>query len=130
MGVRKKGRRKLNYNGRLFIWYFKEEEWYLVENEEGLFAYEPLLHIISEDKKFIVTYRINQIKSECPYITSKGSEFSGTNNSLGCRQRLRTPNWNYEFITPKIVREIIEWCLNPKENLVFVDYFGREIKTT
>ena len=129
MGVRKKGRRKLNLNGRLFIWYFKEDEWNLIENGQGFLSYEPLLNIVSEDKKFIISYKPNQSKSECPYITIKGSEFSQQNDT-GCWQRVRTPDWDYEIITPKIVREIIEWCLNFKENLIFVDYFGKEIKIT
>ncbi len=59
----------------------------------------------------------------------KGSEFSQQNNT-GCWQRVRTPNWDYEIITPKIVREIIEWCLNFKENLIFVDYFGKDRLST
>lgn len=70
-----KGQRKLNYNGKIFVWYFKEDEWNLVENGESFLSYEPLLNIVSEDKKFIVSYKPNQIKSECPYIIIKGTEF-------------------------------------------------------
>ena len=44
MAVRSKGRRKITVNGRKYLWYVK------VDRDSG----EKVLHIISEDKKFIV----------------------------------------------------------------------------
>lgn len=71
-----------------------------------------------------MSYKPNQIKSEYPYIIIKGIEFSKENNSV-CWQRVRTPHWDYKIITPKIVREIVEWSLTSKDNLIIVDIFGR-----
>lgn len=51
MGVRKKYKRKIVRSNRLFYWYVEPDI-----DDEGIIK----LHIVSEDKKLIVTYEVGQ----------------------------------------------------------------------
>ncbi len=52
MAISHKQKRKILYNGKLYLWYIKRDEDY---------DWNYYLNIISEDKKTYLSYRINQI---------------------------------------------------------------------
>ncbi|MDI4643665.1 hypothetical protein [Cohnella hashimotonis] len=120
MGVAQKGKRKLEHNGRSYFWYVQQ-------NDEDFGRMS--LNIISEDKKFIVSRLIAQsVEDKTPHIVIKGSEFVGLeNHDRTGWVRVQTPTWDDRIITPGLVKTIIEWCLGPKEQLVFVDWNGNLI---
>ncbi|MCI5056183.1 MAG: hypothetical protein MRY83_08745 [Flavobacteriales bacterium] len=119
MGARSKGRRKFNYNGRQFYWYFKlTDDW--------MYSYpNPQLHVISDDKKFIVSYQPLQTK-ENRFLIIKGPEFGGLEYLHGPWRRTSIPVWEDEIITPQFIRDLLDWCFDesPKQ---LVDYRGNNI---
>ena len=108
--VRTKGRRKIAVQGRRYVWYVlsgdcDRDYWERVSsNDWGT----PFLHIISEDKRLILTIPLN---APTPYAVSKGREFQGKPTS-GCWERYIMPFELPESITPRFVAEIIEWAVS------------------
>ena len=108
--VRAKGRRKISALGRNYVWYVISGEydcdyWERVSsNNWGT----PFLHIISEDKRLILTIPLN---APTPYAVSKGREFQGKQTS-GCWERYILPFDIPESITPRFVSEVIEWAVS------------------
>ncbi|MDC0764286.1 hypothetical protein POF51_26555 [Brevibacillus sp. AG] len=120
MGVNSKGKRKLEHSGRTYYWIVQQD----IEDYGRI-----NLSIVSEDKKFIVSYHVGQsTNSETPYIVVKGIEFGGLENySRQGWVRIQTPSWEDSFITPGLVKTIIDWCLLRKDRLTFVDWEGNLI---
>lgn len=119
MGVNKKNKRRLVYSKRVFYW--------RVQQDAEDFGHINL-QIVSEDKKFIVTYRADQSKqNRSSFIVIQGTEFEGLNNFKKGWTRVLTPKWEDELITPGLVRRIIEWCFSHKEGLVLIDWQGNII---
>ncbi|UKS27506.1 hypothetical protein LOZ80_00700 [Paenibacillus sp. HWE-109] len=120
MGVNSEGRRKLEYSGQRYYWNVQEDD-----EDYGRIN----LNIVSEDKKLIVSYHVAQSDHDkIPHIVIQGKEFGGLENHY--RQgwvRVQTPIWDDRIITPRLVRTIIEWCLLPKDQLIFVDWEGNLI---
>lgn len=116
-GVNKKGRRKFVHGEKNYFWYVKEDD-----EDYGRIK----LFIVSEDKKFNVSYEAGQSKrDQMPFIVVIGLEFGGLEN--GGRNgwvRIQTPSWDDDVITPGLVKIIIEWSLMDKENLILVDWAG------
>ena len=108
--VKTKGRRKIAVQGRCYVWYVlsgdcDRDYWERVSsNDWGT----PFLHIISEDKRLILTIPLN---SPTPYTVSKGREFQGKPTS-GCWERYIMPFELPESVTPRFVAEIIEWAVS------------------
>ena len=108
--VRAKGRRKISVLGRHYVWYVLSGEndrdyWERVSsNDWGT----PFLHIISEDKRLILTIPLN---APTPYAVSKGRKFQGKPTS-GCWERYTLPFDIPESITPRFVSEVIEWAVS------------------
>jgi hypothetical protein len=105
MGVAKKYRRKIEIQGRGFLWYVREDLDWLAHSGCSI-----ALSIISEDKQLIISYGIGQAETHC-HLVSLGQEFFklAPHNSSGYR-RVRCPQWEKDgAITPEIVRQIIEW---------------------
>ena len=100
MGVKTKGRRKIVVNDTQYIWYVSD-------NYDGCGF---VLNILSQDKKFIVKYQLSQPNGE-EYLVVLGSRFAGADTG-GSWCRFLCPKWGGENITPKDVRNIIEWCLD------------------
>lgn len=121
MGVSKKNKRKLIYNKKVFYW--------RVQQDDEDFGYNNLL-IVSEDKRFVVSYRVCQSKQQRdPFIVIQGSEFEGLKASEKGWKRVLTPKWEDEIITPGLVKKIIEWCLSQKNELIYVDWQGNFIQS-
>ena len=119
MGASKKGKRKMIYKDREFYWYMNfTEDWECSHNL-------PQLNVVSEDKKFLISYQPQQ-KNDNPYIIIKGTEFIGLEN-LGTWERVKTPNWQVEKITPEFVRTLIDWCFDENKEIILVDWLGKII---
>jgi hypothetical protein len=104
MGVRTKGRRKLDIDGRLYVWWIHEDP-------DGA---GPVLHVVSKDKKLIVMYALCQPKGE-DYVVVLGSEFAGAETG-GVWRRFRSPSWVEDgAVSPRTVRDLIKWCQTDTE---------------
>ena len=104
--VKTKGRRKIVVQGRRYVWYVLAGDydyWHRVESNDRA---TPLLHIISEDKRLILTLPLNAPE---PYAVSKGREFQGKPAS-GCWERYLLPFGLPKSVTPRFVAEVIEWA--------------------
>jgi hypothetical protein len=111
--VRKKGRRRIDVNGRLFFWYVCDDP----------DAADMVLHVISEDKGFIVQYHLEQ--SGEPLLIVLGHDFPGVPDAGGCWLRFRCPRRETSsVVTPGGVRRLIEWCLSANKELIEVDWRG------
>ena len=104
MGVRTKGRRKIVVDGQEYVWY-------VAENYDGP---GNVLHLASHDKKLAVMYPIyDEIKQQ--YIVILGERFAGAETG-GTWKRFVCPEFDSEgIVTPKHVRELILWCMDPEE---------------
>ncbi|WP_347380728.1 hypothetical protein [Paenibacillus pabuli] len=72
MGVNTKGKRKIVHGGRSYYWYDKEDD-----EDYGRIK----LFIVTDDKKFIVSYEVDQSQKErIPFIVIIGIEFAGLEN--------------------------------------------------
>lgn len=121
MAISKKGKRKLIVKDREFYWYMKlTDDW--------MYSYSiPQLHVLSADKKFLISYQPGQ-QNENPFLIIKGRGFKGVKDSGGSWIRVKTPKWNDEQITPGFVAELIAWCYNEDKEIVLVDYLGKIIE--
>lgn len=120
MGVAKKGRRKIVRNGRTYYW------------RVGMDCHEDdrfYLSIVSEDKHFIVSYMLKQKNQTLPFsplhplIIVKGRQFKERTDVGGCWKRFLVPAWDDQVVTPRLVGEIIDWCML-KGNVQEVDFRG------
>jgi hypothetical protein len=99
MSVRKKGRHKLDVEGRAFVWYVKQDD--------DSNAY--ILYVLSDDKRFFVKYML-QAQDARRYLIVVGKEFGRVPGTGNCWRRFRCPAWeNNGLITPSSVRKLIDW---------------------
>lgn len=121
--VRTKKRRKIVCGGKNYVWYVLagDRDYFdrVLSNEWET----PFLHIISEDKKLILTVPLNAPK---PYAVSKGAVFQSKPTS-GRWERYLMPFELPESVTPRFVAEIIEWASAARNNAVGVEYDGQDI---
>ncbi|WP_226383694.1 hypothetical protein [Paenibacillus massiliensis] len=94
-------------------------------DDEGIIK----LHIVSENKKLLVTYEVGQysIKNKTPIIVIIGEEFVGCEKDYIGWRRVLAPTWNDEIITPKLIGEIIDWCLLEDKEIQIVNWEGEII---
>src|SRR5947209_3185842 len=119
MAVRKKGRRRIEVCGRHFVWYVCEDP----------DSADTVLHVASEDKRFIVTYHLNQ--PDPPFLIVLGKEFPSVPGTGGVWRRFLCPAWEHESVmTPGGVRRLIEWCLAPGRSEVIEVNWRRELIAT
>lgn len=120
MGISKKGLRKIVRNNQVFYWCVKNDD----DENDRLY-----LAIKSDDKKFEVSYMLNQKGTESafsqqnPFIIVEGKEFKCLDNLGHGWERFLVPNWNDEIVTPALVAEIIDWCFVAEE-VTSVNYQG------
>ncbi|MBU5353872.1 hypothetical protein ACN9MH_07640 [Paenibacillus silvae] len=118
MGVQKKYKRKIVRANRLFYWYVKPDF-----DDEGVMK----LHIVSEDKKFIVSYEIGQCsrgQQASPILVILGKEFEGWTEDYIGHRRVLTPSWNDEIVTPGLIGQIMDWCLSKDKKIRSVNWKG------
>lgn len=117
LAVAKKHKRKIVIDGQLYFWSVREDFEHI---DVGT---DKTLTIVSDDKKFLVKYPLDQ-KGWQNFIVVLGGQFGGGGEFGGCWKRVICPKWETtEAITPKTVRDVIVWSLSHKAN-VFVDYMG------
>ncbi len=123
MAVRKKKRRAIMCGGKKYVWYVLAGDRDYWDHLLGNNWETPFLHIISEDKKLILTIPLNAPK---PYAVSKGAVFQGKTTS-GCWERYLLPFDMPEIVTPRFVSEIIDWAVGSDSGAAKVEYDGRDI---
>ena len=117
MGVATKGRRKIDVNGRRFVWHVCEDE-----DSPGL-----VLHVASQDKRLLVHYHLGQPEGQ-RVVTVIGPEFGGVPDAGGCHRRFLCPSWEVGGrVAPAAVRRLVLWCLSDVEERVERDWTGRLI---
>lgn len=100
MGVRKKGRRKIVCNGKIYIWYVNLD-------------YDSpycVLNIVSEDKTLILQTPLNMTT---PYVIVKGNVFQKKKTD-GIWHRYLLPFDVPDIVTPKFVFKLISWSTQVK----------------
>jgi len=116
MTISAKGRRRIDVNGRSYLWWVAECE--------DDFVGAGALRVVSTDKKFLVRYGVVQ-PEESRHIVVIGSEFRGLPNLGGRWRRFRCPQFGtFESVTPKDVADLIRWCISPGESVTEIDYRG------
>lgn len=120
MGVATKGRRKIDVNGRRFVWYVCEDE----------DSADLVLHVASQDKRLLVRYHLGQPEGG-RVVLVVGPEFGGVPDAGGCHRRFLCPQWEDDGrVTPAAVRRLVLWCQSDGEDRVERDWMGRLITRT
>lgn len=112
MGVRKKGRRKINVGGKEYIWYV----------EMDYDSPYHILHIVSNDKQLILACPID---TETAYLINKGKVFQNKSSS-GYWSRYLLPFDIPESVTPSFVSKVIDWAIQDV-NTEIVKWNGKNI---
>ncbi|MGV3658650.1 MAG: hypothetical protein ACO1TE_00645 [Prosthecobacter sp.] len=99
MGVAAKHRRKITVGDERYLWYVAEED-----------AAGMVLNVISADKRLMVKFQLDQPVGE-EYIVILGRRFAGAQTGSGW-SRFRCPRFAELAITPQIVRDLVDWCLD------------------
>ncbi len=112
MAVSTKGKRKVNVQGRQYLWHVTDVNQPAVPEEGFVRMDEParVLHIISANKRFIVHYRLPQPGEPHAILTVEGPEFP---RAPGAKQ-VKVPRWRHDakpYPTADFVRRLIGWCL-------------------
>lgn len=111
MAVSKKGKRKVNYKGRPFIWSVQEKE-KQVPAEGGFVDPNPAryLNIIATNKKFMVHYKIPNEGDEYAELRVEGQQFPRQPGA----KLVQVPRWKHDskkYPTNDFVRRLIGWCM-------------------
>ena|SRR5688572_14582848 len=119
MGLLKKRRAKLVVDGRLYLWWVCQDDGYSYPN--------VLLRVVSDDKHFAVDYSLGQAAvRQRPFVAVQGREFPRVEG--GCWRRVVCPRWSDDAtITPRFVRRLVDWCMDPEKQVVLVDWLGELI---
>ena len=112
MAVSKKGKRKVNYKGRPFIWSV-EDKAKQVPKEGGFVDPNPAryLHIIATNKKFMVHYKIPNEGDEYAELRVEGPQFPRQPGA----KLVQVPRWKHDskkYPTNDFVRRLIGWCMS------------------
>lgn len=114
MGIARKNRRRIVVGDREFLWWVYQdwEEW----------PGRVLLAVASADKHFIVHYAIEQ-QGEHRYLLVMGKEFPGLSSERASWAYVRCPVLTRgRAVGPADVRQLIEWSLHTKRDLIKVAY--------
>jgi hypothetical protein len=115
MAIATKNRRKLTIGEQVFVWYICDD----------YDSADMVLHVVSQDKKFIVNYHLGQ-PSDTRHLIVLGKEFRGLSKVGAGWIRVLCPEWEKDsIVTPAGVRGLIQWCLTEKNNLMRIDWTGR-----
>ena len=115
MAVSKKGKRKVTYKGRPFIWHVEDRETQVPE-EGGFVANTPerYLHIIATNKKFIVHYRLPKEGDPHTTLRVEGEQFPRQPGAT----TVEVPRWKHDskrYPSNDFVRRLIAWCMEPEK---------------
>lgn len=112
LAVNTKGKRKVNVQGRQYIWHVTENDQPRVPEQGFVQASESArtLHIISANKRFIVHYRIPQTGDASASLVVEGLDFPRAPGA----KLVDVPRWRHDskpYPTADFVRRLIGWCL-------------------
>lgn len=113
MAVSTKRKRKIQVGERGFVWWIAPDD-----DSDDL-----LLHICSADSRFRVHYVLGQ-PDDRRYLVVIGPEFPPLRDTVGNWIHLGTPVWVDAIVTPGLVRQIIEWCLESSKEIIRVNSWG------
>jgi hypothetical protein len=121
MSVSKKGKRKILVDN-------VEYYWYVMDSIDAIeLGTDKVLCVLSDCKKFIVHYPINQTGAKNNLLIVLGKKFGGIGQWGNCWQMVVSPRWECKNkITPKSVENLIRWSLDEKD-IDLVDYRGNKI---
>jgi|SRR5688572_8838455 len=117
MAISGKGKRKLTVLGREFLWYVSTSD-----EGDG-----PCLHVVSPDRKTAFAYGLGRSDaSQRLYVT--GTEFRGTTQPRPLYRHFRCPRFcPGDSVTPRQVRDLLEWALCPEPFPQELDWQGLPI---
>ena len=110
MAVNKKGMRKVNHQGRQYLWDVNDvDSWLSAQGvvEKGSVR---VLHIISSNKQFIVHYRLPNPEDLHAELRVEGPLFPRQPGA----KLVEVPRWKYDTTRyPKadFVRRLLGWCM-------------------
>ena len=112
MVVSTKGKRKVNVQGRQYIWHVVDDGAISVPDEGFIYPQAParVLHIVSSNKQFIVHYRIPQTDDSSATLLIEGPLFP---RAPGAKS-VEVPRWRHDtkpYPTADFVRRLIGWCM-------------------
>ena len=115
MAVSKKGRRKVNYKGKQYLWYVQEVSGQ-VPVEDGFVepVKERCLRIFDTKKQFIIAYRIPEPRDEFALLKIEGTNFP---HQPGAKA-IEMPRWKHDskrYPSADFVRRLIDWCMTETE---------------
>ena len=86
-----------------------------------------VLQVISTDKQFIAKYQIDQPRGE-EYVVILGRRFGGAKTG-GPWRRFLCPRFTANTtVTPRCVRQLIEWCLDEQVKRQEIDWRSHPIR--
>lgn len=109
MGAATKKRRRIIVNGERFMWSVHEDD-------------VNTIHVVSRDKR--LNLRFGWQHANPPgesFVDVMGDRFVGLPSQLPGWVRVQAPDWrdHPSFLSPRMVRTLIQWALAPKEQLVY-----------
>jgi hypothetical protein len=117
LAVNKKGKRKVNVKGREYLWSVEDGPEQVVPAQGFLQQAEKsrYLHIISNNKRFIVHYRLPQAEEPYALLRIEGPDFPREPGATA----VHIPRWRHDskrYPTADFVRRLIGWCLGIEGN--------------
>jgi len=107
MGVLKKFKRRITISGRDYYWYVKKED--------ELFGH-LFLSVVSEDKKFAISYLLDS-----QLLIVQGKDFNGVEDTGHQWKWIEVQFDNQKIITPGFVEKLVDWCISPKDAVNYLD---------
>jgi hypothetical protein len=118
MAVSAKNRRKVEVDGRRYLWW-------VAEDEDSPFC--PMLlavTVASQDRRLLVRYHLGQ-PDELRHVTVLGPSFKGLSGCGGPWRRFRSPPFGLpNEVRPGDVAALIRWCEQEGDAPVEVNYLG------
>lgn len=112
MAVNAKGKRKVNVQGRQYIWHVTDSSRPVIPEQGFVKSVDTarFLHVISSNKRFIIHYRLPEAGENSTQLLVEGPEFP---RAPGVKQ-IDVPRWRHDskpYPTADFVRRLIGWCL-------------------
>lgn len=118
MTVSAKHRRKIDIDGRTYVW------WVAPDDDSPFVPYLMALTVVSADQKLFVRYHLSQ-PAALRHLTVLGPVFRSVPECGGRWRRFRCPAFgNASTVSPRDVASLIRWSLAGSDPLVEVDYRG------
>ena len=114
MAVNKKGMRKVNHQGRQYLWYANDMDVWLPDEGFVQPGSVRVLHIISSNKQFIIHYRIPSQGDAHAQLKVEGPQFPRQPGA----NMVQVPRWKFDtthYPKADFVRRLIGWCMDDSQ---------------